>query len=195
MTYQKPYTFRAGTYAKAAEVNANFDTVKDFVDDLQDAIGNVEVSKTPYNKANLQGNPDVVFYCAISSEGNAAVNNTKLTNSLVDINTAVAANAQAIQDNSEEIDGLQAQISGISLAPSYEYGTYDDLKGLSGTFSVNGLVYIANSSTSSNKDLSLNGTAFTIYPRNNVIFPVGQGTTYNFTYFSGSDVVRLFKYT
>jgi hypothetical protein len=195
MTYQKPYTFRAGTYAKAAEVNANFDTVKDFVDDLQDAIGNVEVSKTPYNKANLQGNPDVVFYCATSSEANAAVNNTKLTNSLVDINTAVAANAQAIQDNAEEIDGLQAQISGISLAPSYEYGTYDDLKGLSGTFSVNGLVYIANSSTSSNKDLSLNGTAFTIYPRNNVIFPVGQGTTYNFTSFSGSDVVRLFKYT
>ena len=195
MTYQKPYTFRAGTYAKAAEVNANFDTVKDFVDDLQDAIGNVEVSKTPYNKANLQGNSDVVFYCATSSEANAAVNNTKLTNSLVDINTAVAANAQAIQDNAEEIDGLQAQISGISLAPSYEYGTYDDLKGLSGTFSVNGLVYIANSSTSSNKDLSLNGTAFTVYPRNNIIFPVGQGTTYNFTSFSGSDVVRLFKYT
>lgn len=197
MTYQKPYTFRAGTYAKAAEVNANFDTVKDFVDDLQDAIGNVEVSKTPYNKANLQGNPDIVFYCKAgeASDTNSAVNLGQLQTAETTLNTAIGLNTQGINDNAQAISDLQDAIGDITQAPSYEYGTYDDLKGLSGTFSVNGFVYIANSSSSSNKDLSLNGTAFTIYPRNNIIFPVGQGTTYNFTYFSGSDVVRLFKYT
>lgn len=197
MTYQKPYTFRAGTYAKAAEVNANFDTVKDFVDDLQDAIGNVEVSKTPYNKANLQGNPDVVFHCKAGeeSDNNSAVNLGQLKSTATTLNTAIGLNTQGINNNAQAISDLQEALGGITQAPSYKYGTYDDLKGLSGTFSVNGVVYIANSSTSSNKDLSLNGTAFTIYPRNNVIFPVGQGTTYNFTYFSGSDVVRLFKYT
>lgn len=188
MTYQKPYTFRAGTYAKAAEVNANFDTVKDFVDDLQDAIGNVEVSKTPYNKANLQGNPDVVFYCATSSEANAAVNNTQLTNSLVDINTTVAANAQAIQDNSEEIDGLQAQISGISLAPSYT--NYTVLPASTGTIPNGGLLYLTNGD-SVNHTITLGTFNFIIRANSNVTFPVRQGTAYDLTSFSGGNVSKI----
>lgn len=191
MTYQKPYTFRAGTYAKAAEVNANFDTVKDFVDDLQDAIGNVEVSKTPYNKANLQGNSDVVFYCATSSEANAAVNNTKLTNSLADINTTVAANAQAIQDNAEEIDGLQAQISEISLAPSYTSNIPLDAE--SGTFQYGGLLYLTNGDSVSH-NVTLGTFTFIIRANSNVTFPVRQGTAYNLTNFTGNVSRLLFTF-
>lgn len=191
MTYQKPYTFRAGTYAKAAEVNANFDTVKDFVDDLQDAIGNVEVSKTPYNKANLQGNSDVVFYCATSSEANAAVNNTQLTNSLVDINTTVAANAQAIQDNAEEIDGLQTQISRISVAPSYTQGTTIENFG-EGTFTASGILYIENI-TSGTKTFELGGNEFKSASLTSVFIPVRQGGSYDFSNLSGT-TIKLYPY-
>lgn len=191
MTYQKPYTFRAGTYAKAAEVNANFDTVKDFVDDLQDAIGNVEVSKTPYNKANLQGNSDIVFYCATSSEANAAVNNTKLTNSLVDINTAVAANAQAIQDNSEEIDGLQTAIGSITVAPSYTQGTTITNLG-EGTFTASGVLYIENIA-SGTKTFELGGNEFKSASLTSVFIPVRQGGSYNFSNLGGT-TIKLYPY-
>lgn len=183
MTYQKPYTFRAGTYAKAAEVNANFDTVKDFVDDLQDAIGNVEVSKTPYNKANLQGNPDVVFYCATSSESNAAVNNAQLNNSLSDINTTVSANAQAIQDNSEAIDGLQTMIENITIAPTYTTNT--SIPAESGTFANGGLLYLTNGDSVSH-NITLGSFTFIIRANSNVTFPVRQGGTYNLSNFTGN---------
>lgn len=191
MTYQKPYTFRAGTYAKAAEVNANFDTVKDFVDDLQDAIGNVEVSKTPYNKANLQGNSDVVFYCATSSEANAAVNNTQLTNSLSDINTTIAANAQAIQDNSEAIDGLQTQISEISLAPSYTSSIA--LNAEASTFQYGGLLYLTNGDNVSHT-VVLGTSNFIIRAQTNIALPVRQGTAYDLTNFTGNVNRRLFTF-
>lgn len=183
MTYQKPYTFRAGTYAKAAEVNANFDTVKDFVDDLQDAIGNVEVSKTPYNKANLQGNSDVIFYCATSSEANAAVNNTQLTNSLSDINTNISANAQAIQDNTEAIDGLQTMIENITIAPTYTTNT--SIPAESGTFANGGLLYLTNGDSVSH-NVTLGSFTFTIRANSNVTFPVRQGGTYNLSNFTGN---------
>ena len=189
MTYQKPYTFRAGTYAKAAEVNANFDTVKDFVDDLQDAIGNVEVSKTPYNKANLQGNSDVVFYCATSSEANAAVNNTQLTNSLVDINNTVSTNTDDIAANSEAISDLQEAIGDINLAPSYT-STPATPSG-SGTFNVSGLLYLRNTSNTL-QGFTIGNYTFSCTAGNSVTFPVRQGTSYNFSSFTGT--IYLFAY-
>lgn len=188
MTYQKPYTFRAGTYAKAAEVNANFDTVKDFVDDLQDAIGNVEVSKTPYNKANLQGNPDVTFYCNTSSEANAAVNNTQLTNSLVDINNSVSTNTEDIAANSEAIEDLQQAIGEISLAPSYT--NYTVLPASTGTIPNGGLLYLTNGD-SVNHTITLGTFNFIIRANSNVTFPVKQGTAYDLTSFSGGNVSKI----
>lgn len=189
MTYQKPYTFRAGTYAKAAEVNANFDTVKDFVDDLQDAIGNVEVSKTPYNKANLQGNPDVTFYCNTSSEANAAVNNTQLTNSLVDINNSVSTNTEDIAANSEAIEDLQQAIGEITLAPSYT--NYTVLPASTGTIPNGGLLYLTNGDSTSHT-ITLGTFNFIIRANSNVTFPVKQGTAYDLTSFSGNVSKILF---
>lgn len=191
MTYQKPYTFRAGTYAKAAEVNANFDTVKDFVDDLQDAIGNVEVSKTPYNKANLQGNSDVVFYCATSSEANAAVNNTQLTNSLSDINDDIDDHTQAISENAGAIADLQEAVGNISFAPTYT--DPDNLKGTSGTFQSNGVLYITNGN-STPEYIHIDDFSFQIRPLNNLTFPVKQGSTYDFRNFTGDTSAYLFAY-
>lgn len=172
MTYQKPYTFRAGTYAKAAEVNANFDTVKDFVDDLQDAIGNVEVSKTPYNKANLQGNSDVVFYCATSSEANAAVNNTQLTNSLSDINDDIDEHTQAISENAGAISDLQEAVGNITMAPTYSNGTAISENT---TIQSAGILVVK---IWNNQDgyITIDGTTFTITNGGMVTFPVKQGT-------------------
>lgn len=191
MTYQKPYTFRAGTYAKAAEVNANFDTVKDFVDDLQDAIGNVEVSKTPYNKANLQGNPDVVFHCKAGEESDtdSAVNLGQLQTAETTLNTAIGLNTQGINDNAQAISDLQEAIGEINLAPSYT-STPATPSG-SGTFSVSGLLYLRNTG-STLQGFTIGNYTFSCTAGNSVTFPVRQGTSYNFSSFSGT--IYLFAY-
>lgn len=87
MTYQKPYTFRAGTYAKAAEVNTNFDTIKNFVDGLEEQIGNVETSSAVYNKANINGNASIKFNVADGTTGNEAVNYNQLQNAIASVPT------------------------------------------------------------------------------------------------------------
>ena len=74
MTYQKPYTFRPGTYAKATEVNANFDTMKNFVDDLEATIMNNQISNAVYNKANVAGSSSQKFKVADGTAANDAVN-------------------------------------------------------------------------------------------------------------------------
>lgn len=193
MTYQKPYTFRAGTYAKAAEVNANFDTVKDFVDDLQDAIGNVEVSKTPYNKANLQGNPDVVFHCKAGEESDtdSAVNLGQLQTAETTLNTAIGLNTQGINDNAQAISDLQEALGNITLAPTYT--DPDNLVGASGTFQSNGVLYITNGNNTP-EYIYIDGFSFQIRPLNNLTFPVKQGSTYNFSSFTGNTSAYLFAY-
>ena len=191
MTYQKPYTFRAGTYAKAAEVNANFDTVKDFVDDLQDAIGNVEVSKTPYNKANLQGNSDVVFHCKAGEESdtNSAVNLGQLQTTEIALNDAIGLNTQAIAQNAGAISDLQKAIGEISLAPSYT--NYTVLPASTGTMPNGGLLYLTNGDSVSHT-ITLGTFNFIIRANSNVTFPVKQGTKYDLTSFSGNVSKILF---
>lgn len=85
MTYQKPYTFRAGTYAKAAEVNTNFDTIKNFIDGLEEQIGDVETSSAVYNKANINGNAAIKFNVADGTTGNEAVNYNQLQHAIASV--------------------------------------------------------------------------------------------------------------
>lgn len=169
MTYQKPYTFRAGTYAKAAEVNANFDTIKNFMDGLEEQIGNVETSSAVYNKANINGNAAIKFNVADGTDANNAVNFGQLTGV------------------SSRVSALEAR----NFAPNYS--TYVDLTFTSGAFTQDGLLYVTNGNDSA-RAMYLDGTYFAIRAGSNMTFPVNAGTTYDFSSFTGTVTIRLFLY-
>lgn len=66
MTFSIPFIFRAGTKAKANEVNDNFTAVKQFVDLLEENTASAElnIAELQNNKANLNGNSQVRFQAA-----------------------------------------------------------------------------------------------------------------------------------
>ena len=149
MTYQKPYTFRAGTYAKAAEVNTNFDTIKNFVDGLEEQIGNVETSSAVYNKANINGNASIKFNVANGTEANNAV-------------------------NFGQLQSVASQVNGLWQPPSYtnykEYTTAVDM-----TVNGNSVVEIITSSTAVGFYLA---GVYRIIPQNSIVtYPVVSGTS------------------
>ena len=76
MPFLIPYTFQAGTKAKANEVNENFLAVKQFVDLLEQdsAQLQVNVSDIEANKADLNGNSNVRFQVDDAVNGKDAVN-------------------------------------------------------------------------------------------------------------------------
>lgn len=76
MPFLIPYTFQAGTKAKANEVNENFLAVKQFVDLLEQdsAQLQVNVSDIEANKADLNGNANIRFQVDDAVNGKDAVN-------------------------------------------------------------------------------------------------------------------------
>ena len=168
MTYQKPYTFRAGTYAKAAEVNTNFDTVKNFMDGLEEQIGNIETSSAVYNKANINGSASIKFNVADGTTGNEAINYGQYAT-------------------------LSARVSSLEArnnAP--DYSSYIDITG-SGNFTQGGLLYITNGNSDA-RAIYLDGTRFAIRADSNMTFPVNAGGSYDFSSFTGNVTIRLFLY-
>ena len=158
MAYQKPYTFRAGTYAKAAEVNANFDTLKDFVNELLTTFQEKIVGLQVYNKANKEGDASQIFKAAQGTNANDVVINSQLTTT----NSRVTTLEQA----------------GNWVPPSYD--TYTNITG-SGIFSGNGVLRVTNSTASETIYIRLDDTAFTVYPQTTVCIPIKSGTTYQTT--------------
>lgn len=67
-----PYTFIAGTKAKAEEVNANFKAVQKYVDANEKAIANIE--NEVQTKANITGNINNTFKVANATNTNEATN-------------------------------------------------------------------------------------------------------------------------
>lgn len=158
MAYQKPYTFRAGTYAKAAEVNANFDTVKNFVDDLDTRITEGLSSSAAYNKANAGGNPSQVFQAAEGTNNNDVVINSQLDTT----NSRVAA--------------LESQA--VWTPP--DYGTSEEVSG-QGMFASNGVLLVENWSSNTLSFTLNTNTRIRIYPTSTLLVPIKRGTLYNLT--------------
>lgn len=159
MVYQKPYTFRAGTYAKAAEVNANFDTVKNFIDDLQTDIADGFASTPAYNKANKGGSATQKFQVADGTATNDAVNKGQLDT----VNTALSTRVSALE------------AAGTWTAPDYSSKT--NVSG-SGTFAVDGVLVVMSASGAGEQTITLGGTTLLCSSAAPTAYPIKAGTTY-----------------
>lgn len=160
MAYNKPYTFRAGTPAKSAEVNANFDTLKDFVNELLTTFQEKLVAQQAYNKAYINGDASNKFEVADGTTTNDAVNYGQL-------NTLAS-----------RVSTLESKTTWVPP----DYGTGEAIRG-SGMFSSDGVLYVEN--WSSNPDipylqLILNiNTQIKVYSKSTLMIPVKKGTLYD----------------
>ena len=82
MVWIIPNTFIAGTKAKANEVNENFTSAKQFMDNLEteQATNTADILQLEQNKADLNGSVDQVFKVDDAVNGKDAVNKNVLTN-------------------------------------------------------------------------------------------------------------------
>lgn len=76
MVWEIPYTFIAGTKAKANEVNGNFTSIKQFVDQLESnlATAELDINNLETNKADINGSKNEVFQVADAENNKDAVN-------------------------------------------------------------------------------------------------------------------------
>ena len=76
MVWEIPYTFIAGTKAKANEVNNNFTSIKQFVDQLESnlATAELDINNLETNKADINGSQNEVFQVADAENNKDAVN-------------------------------------------------------------------------------------------------------------------------
>lgn len=76
MVWTIPYTFVAGTKARANEVNENFTSLKQFVDQLEvnEANNEINITNLESNKANLNGSNTELFSAADPTSNYNVVN-------------------------------------------------------------------------------------------------------------------------
>ena len=157
--YQKPYTFRAGSYAKSSEVNTNFDSIKDYVNELREYAEDILISSAPYNKADINGNEFQPFKVLAATQANEAVNLGQLQTVEGDLNT-VAGKVTNIEN------------AGYIAAPTYTNGGNIPANT---TITRNGVLVI-KAYGSSNPSIVIDGTTFTLAPNQIFSLPVKNGT-------------------
>ena len=84
MSIAKPFTFVANTYAKASEVNADFDVVYSQVNSNISAISQnaVDIENLENNKADINGNTAQRFAVADAITNGDAINKQTLFKSI-----------------------------------------------------------------------------------------------------------------
>lgn len=87
MAITKPYTFQAGTKARASEVNQDFDVLYSEANRLGTEILNIEldIQNVADNKADINGNATQVFKMANPMDSYDGVNKNFLENSIANI--------------------------------------------------------------------------------------------------------------
>ena len=157
--YQKPYTFRAGSYAKSSEVNTNFDSIKDYVNELREYAEDILISSAPYNKADINGNEFQPFKVLDATEADEAVNLGQL---------------EVVQSNINTVSGRVTDIenAGYISAPTYTGGRNIPPNS---TITQNGVLVI-KAEGSSNPSIVIDGTTFTLAPNQIFSLPVKNGT-------------------
>ena len=158
--YQKPYTFRVNTYAKSSEVNTNFDSVKDYINELRTYIENVQIGSAPYNKADINGSSDNIFKVKNGVESSDAVNLGQLQDVQADINSVAG-------------DVAELQNAGFLVAPSYSGG--QNIVADS-TITRSGILVIKAEGFGT-PSIVIDGTTFTLAFNQLFSLPVKNGTT------------------
>lgn len=142
MVWTIPYTFVAGTKARANEVNENFTSLKQFVDQLEvnEANNEINIANLESNKANLNGSNTELFSAADPTSNYNVVNlqtlKAKTLNSRSTIdgfqlskfnNTTITATAGNCYDSTFEYMISQAtslQVNNSSLGENATYYVY-----------------------------------------------------------------------
>lgn len=181
MTYQKPYTFRAGNYAKAKEVNANFDTLKDYVNDLTQTLSSIQIESTPYNKANKQGNKNIIFYAAdapTSGEDSAyaVINNGTMSSAIVSATSTINTNISNLSSTVGNINTRVGNLETASNAPNYTTSLTPESG--DNVFATGGVLWLQNVPYSY-YTITLGSTTFSLLGSQGYTFPVASGTSYN----------------
>lgn len=124
MVWSIPFIFKAGNKAKANEVNFNFTSIKQFVDNLEEGQANNEISiaRLEANKANINGDYNQRFQVADASGSFDAIN--KRTLQQLTANTKEVISGFAVSKFSSTVISCTA---GVCWDSTYEYVIKSDI--------------------------------------------------------------------
>ena len=183
MSITKPYTFTAGTKARANEVNDNFDTLYSQVNSNISNISQnaLDIDNLDSNKADINGNSTEVFNCADATTNTHAVNKQTLFSAIGNTLNYIDGLSISKDSGSPEdtilvdpgscYDSTQSKVLVLSSVTTKQ----NDNQGASTTY----YVYIIGNSTASSIDIliSSNSTTPTLPTGYTLYRKIGSYTT------------------
>lgn len=166
-----PYTFVAGTKAKAAEVNADFQNIKEFVDGLEIDVDSATtaVASLQANKANLNGQADEIFSMADPVGDYDGVNKRTLINLTANTRDAVTGFVISKQSNTS-VNCTPGACWDVSYTEMIQKDTsmvkeFDTLSANATYY-----IYVIKDATTKNVDLSISTSSVTPEVTTNIYY-------------------------